>query len=352
MKKEILFAILAGGLFGLIIAYGVFRINKSVAKTETPQVAQSSSPSPSPTLGDFKITVAEPESFDVITKTPQTVSGITKASSYIVTSAENGDYLSQVASNGEFSEDIKLNTGLNRISFFAFSNDGNFTQSDLPLIYSSEFAKYINSSTPESQQSTDEADSIRNKVQQQVEQALNQAKAFIGTITDIASSNLQIQSDSSEILQVSTNSDTSFVQVGTTNKEIKSSDVAIGDYIIAMGYKDTNGVLTADRVLIDSQPDDLGRIFTFGTVTTTSKSQISVTNPKIESEAQITTSASTHVYTFDEGKVGVSGLSKISEGDYIVAISTNTKSGKFARSIFIINILSTPGATPTPSTSE
>ncbi len=103
---------------------------------------------------------------------------------------------------------------------------------------------------------TEDSNSIREKVQQKIEEAKNKRKAYLGSITDIVEETIQSKSPSGEIQQISATSDsTVFVKVGKTNQTIKFEDVAIGDFIIAMGLVNGEGVLTAQRVLITTEPE-------------------------------------------------------------------------------------------------
>ena len=76
--------------------------------------------------------------------------------------------------------------------------------------------------------------------------------AYVGTITDIASGNLQIKGSNGNILQVSINGVTKLINTLKKNIEVKETDLAIGDYIVAMGIAGANKVMATDRILITS----------------------------------------------------------------------------------------------------
>lgn len=110
---------------------------------------------------------------------------------------------------------------------------------------------------------TDSADEIRQRVQEKVNQALNVPHAYIGTVTDIAENTIQInkltfaetKKEGGEILQVSVSEeDTEFAKVNETSQTISFEDVAIGDFVVAMGFKNGNGVLEAIRILVSTPP--------------------------------------------------------------------------------------------------
>lgn len=124
------------------------------------------------------------------------------------------------------------------------------------LIIIISFGVFLTSQTvAQEENSTDSADTqdsaIRQKVQQKVEEALNKPKAKLGTITDISEQTIQITNLEDEIVQIEVNKEeTQYVKINDDNEQIEFSDVAIGDFIVAMGYINENDVLEATRVLV------------------------------------------------------------------------------------------------------
>ncbi|RLC30660.1 hypothetical protein DRH13_04040 [Candidatus Woesebacteria bacterium] len=139
MRKEILFAILAGVTFGLIIAFGVWRANVALR----PDGASTTAPEDtSDTIqGDFGITIAKPQDYQVITTSPAILTGISKPDVWIVISAEEEDYVAKTDESGEFEIEVDVIGGINEIIITAFDGDGTEAQEKLTLVYSSEFAK-------------------------------------------------------------------------------------------------------------------------------------------------------------------------------------------------------------------
>jgi hypothetical protein len=102
-------------------------------------------------------------------------------------------------------------------------------------------------------------------VEEKVKEALNRPKAYLGTVTDISDSTIQIKSSESQIRQVSVKDDSvSVIKSGTVNKAVKLSDIAIGDFIVAMGYINSNTVLNAQRILITNPVTEPKVSATFG----------------------------------------------------------------------------------------
>ena len=139
MRKEILFAILAGVTFGLIIAFGVWRANVALrpdgVKTTAPEDASKAA------QADFRITIAKPQDYQVITTSPVVLAGISKPNIWIAVSAEEEDYVAKTDGSGEFEIEADVVGGVNEIIITAFDNNGVEIQEKLTLVYSSEFAK-------------------------------------------------------------------------------------------------------------------------------------------------------------------------------------------------------------------
>ncbi|MBI3397121.1 hypothetical protein HY045_01445 [Candidatus Woesebacteria bacterium] len=150
MRKEIIFAILAGGSLGAIIAFGIWRANSAIQNTpqiedtfapqETRSPSSSFGPNATPS-GGFGITLAKPDSDDVETQSPVTFTGITQPSTWVVISTDKSDYTFLSAADGSFSQDVKLSPGINQIVLTAFNEKGNSVTKTLNLVYSKELAQ-------------------------------------------------------------------------------------------------------------------------------------------------------------------------------------------------------------------
>lgn len=101
---------------------------------------------------------------------------------------------------------------------------------------------------------TTEAQLLQDKIEEKLNIAKLDAKAYIGLITDKTEDSLQIKNDMEEIILVSVNENqTDFVKVEKQTTSAKYSDVAIGDYIIAMGFVNQEDVLSAKRIIITTE---------------------------------------------------------------------------------------------------
>lgn len=248
MRKEIILAIFVGLSLGLVVAFGLWRVNSFLKPAPLTKNGSSPSPSPNSVLG---LTIARPENESVISESPVGVSGITKPSSWVVISGESGDQIVQSESSGEFVGELELKAGINQIKIAAFDVKGASEEENFIVVFSTEFAKISeNLGTP--RPSANESD-IREKVLKKVEEVLKNPKSYLGTVTEVSENTLQIKTASGEIKQAAINTENiTVIQTGKTNKEIKFADIAIGDFIVAMGYRNGNGVLDTLRILITS----------------------------------------------------------------------------------------------------
>ena len=334
MRKEIVWVVAVGIALGLIVAFGFYRINSSVTKgTGTPQ------PSSSPKSGnpELKITLDKPENNDVVTQNSVTVSGITKPLAWITVSGEEDDYIIQADDSGVFTQDVDLIPGINQIKLTAFDSSGNENVGKVLVVYSSSFVTMA-VSTPKPEESTTGSSEIRLKVAQKVEAAMNRPKAFIGTVTDITDSTIQIKTGEIQIEQISVGADniTVIKATGTTSKTVKLTDIAIGDFIVAMGYVNSNSVLNAQRILITNPVTESKINATFGKVTDISKKNITVTGPKDNRATSVTPGKNTSFVSYFSGKTSAVKLASIGNGDSVIYVTDNSQTTPVIRAIFVI----------------
>jgi hypothetical protein len=182
--------------------------------------------------------------------------------------------------------------------------------------------------------STDEAASVRNNVQKKVEEARTIPFAYIGTVTDIAEQTIQInkfifskaKEEVGEIQQISVDEEnTDFVKITKNTTSVKFSDLAIGDFVIAMGYTNGNGVLEGKRILITTSVEPTTRKAVFG-------------EPSEITKRSLTLTASTGKEWVVELGTTWTGpeLSEIEGGDKIMIVGTTEGNTLDARFLHII----------------
>lgn len=305
MRKEVIWAILAGITFGLVIAFGLWRINLAIkSSSQKPQITSSPKPSSDP---EFRITLDKPLNNDVVTQSPIVISGITKAKSWLVISSETKDYLVQANETGVFEESIDVVAGINQIILTALDTAGTQSNIGITVIHSPAFEKreFV-------QEASESASTIRDKVSAKVQELLFSPKAYIGVVTDITESSIQLRSKSGEIKQISTDEKSVVVtkDSGTKITTVKFNDIAIGDFISAMGYINGNQVLDAQRILITPQIEDPKIEVVFGIASNL------LSSPK--------PTAKVSVFSFEDGKVTKIKLSDIKDEQNIIYVVPRT----------------------------
>lgn len=344
MRKEVLWAIVAGVILGLIVAFGVYRINSSIS----PKNHNGSEPSPTPAsnIGEFKVVLDKPENDDVVTGSTVTVSGLTHGASWVTLSGESGDYTIQADSSGAFSQDVDLIPGVNQIKVTAFEASGAQSATEVLVVYSSSFeTRTLPTGTPNANASGT-AD-IRAKIAQDVANTLSRPKAYIGTVTDITDSTIQIKNAASEIEQISINADSTAVVNSTTSisKNVKTTDIAIGDFIVAMGYIDANSVLDAQRILITTAVSEPKIAVNEAKVVSATKKSLTVSVLPNNSEDTVLPDVNTDIEAIVSGASKSARFNYVVTGDMIIyVVTTDSKGVETVRSIFDL----TPPPPPTP----
>lgn len=267
MRKEILFAIFAGVFFGLVVAFGIWKANTSLKPGQAATDENASENTENTTQENTSlsgITIAKPLENQVIESNVVDLSGIATSSSYVVIQTENEDYVTIPEANGEFSQKIDLSPGINYIKATSFNKTSEKASVGMLLVYSSEFDKEdTDDKSPDEDEATNSAETIRQKVQKKVDNVIKNPIAFIGTITDISENTIQIgryipgDKEAGEIQLVSIKDETTYVDITNDSEIVEISDIAIGDFIAALGFKNGNEVLEAQRVLVQKKPGEI-----------------------------------------------------------------------------------------------
>jgi hypothetical protein len=344
MRKEVLWAVAAGIILGLIVAFGVWRVNSTISGKKGNGISTASPTPQAENANESKIVLDKPEQGDVVTNNTVTVAGLTKALSWVTLSGESGDYTVQSDTSGAFTQDVNLIPGVNQIkvtAFFPAVNSGSKLPgaTEVLVVYSSSFqTRTLPISSPKGDASG--TSEIRQKVAQDVANILSQPKAYIGTVTDITDSTVQIKTTTSEINQVSISADATTVinSTGTTSKTVKTTDIAIGDFIVAMGYIDENSVLSAQRILITDPITEPKITISEAKVASATKKVLTVNTISDNTEVSVQPNTKTDIEAVKDGKSVSAKFSSISVGDVIIYVVTmDDKGATSVRSIFQTN---------------
>ncbi len=220
MRKETVFAILTGILIGLLVAFGIWRLVIAVKKTTKDVVTTIKN---IPPKKELNLNTTNLKDFQVLTEEKFKIEGFTKPKSHIIISTTDNDYYVVSLEDGSFETEIELISGISEIK--VINIDANESQRFI-VTFSGEFAEYVEKN-PDAK-----------------------TTSYVGTITDISKGTIQIKAKNGEILQASTQDDTSYVNTVGKVAEVKESDLAIGDYAVILGFINGNKVLQGKRVLI------------------------------------------------------------------------------------------------------
>jgi hypothetical protein len=319
MRKEVLLAILAGAFFGLIIAFGVWRLNSTLSNGSDNKTEASPTPTP-----EFGITIAKPEVGQVVTESPTKITGITEPNSYVVASLDDEDFVTKSKGDGAFEIEVDLVGGINQILLTSITDSGQMASTTITVAHSTELSFEKDSDTTQ-EESTDSSDVIREKVQEKVLKAKTIPYFYMGTVTDISESTIQIRTSDGVIKQVATTEDgTNYVSLVNDREEIEFSDVAIGDFMLAMGFKNSNEVLDAQRVLVIETPGEIERKIIYGQISSISTGEI---------ELNVENQDSPIVLDFPKTWKGPD-LDELSENESLIATGTFENQVFTPRSIF------------------
>jgi len=173
---------------------------------------------------------------------------------------EEKDFITNSNSDGSFEVLVDFPAGLSQIKIMNFDTQGQFSESFVDVVFSSEFLKDIN----------DEIDLNKKPV------------SYVGTVTDISGETIQIKDLSGEIKQASVEEETTYINGLKKNIEVKPTDLAIGDYIVAMGFVNGNKVLKTKRILISSPLKENKYTTIWGNLEKVTKTKITLQNNESE----------------------------------------------------------------------
>jgi hypothetical protein len=255
---------------------GVWKAASTIKSQPEPPKEQVSTPNPESPNPSAELEILKPQEGSVSLENETVVQGITNPNSIIIIASDENDYFTKAKASGEFQTTIDLVGGINQFKVFSVTET---SVKDLPI-------------------------SIVHTTEIDVENPQDKAKLtnYKGTITDISEDTLQTKSSSGEINQIVISTDTTYSNIIKHPKKNIFTDLAIGDFIVAIGPKNTNKVLEAKRVLVSLPPKDLSITLTLGNIETD----------------DIDTSQKPTFYTVNpDGILKKSSLKNITEGQFI-----------------------------------
>lgn len=254
MRKELIVAIIAGILFGVLAAFGIWKANRNfnvegMAKptdevTEITPTVRASASATTPKQTD--LTILSPLEYDVVTSSSVPFSGKTYPNSWVVISTDSEDKIIISKEDGTFYETLTLTNGVNFSNITVFSSENKTIEKILPVVYSNTFPN----------------------------DGTGKPKAYIGVVTDKTEQSLQLKDMKGMISLLSVDPKILTVSRLTdgSQKDASFADVAIGDSIAGLGFVTTSDVLDTKRILLISNSSSDRKILK-GTITEVTRKQ-------------------------------------------------------------------------------
>lgn len=178
---------------------------------------------------------------------------------------------------------------------------------------------------------------IQKRVEEKIKNVLEKPKAYMGSITDKTEESLQIQNLDGEIQLLSVDQETVGVVkiVDSKSTEQKYSDVAIGDFLLALGFKNENSVLDTKRILLITKPAQVNRKAYLATIEEITSSSLTI-QTKTAQTIDVTTNRFTEFTINVDGELDDSSRSELENGGLIIVSGVEDEDGITARNIHII----------------
>lgn len=289
MRKEPIIAVILGSLLGLAVAFGVWNFTKSSQRhslltQETQKQKENQRNQIDNTLGILK-----PLDDEVFVDNPVKLTGVSSANTLIGIHYQGTFDIILSTVDGAFESDLDLSGGVANIHVWSFEDQTK--EKDIPVVFSA-----------------------------QIENADTQLQAIFGTITDISEETIQIKTKTDQIKQISIDTNTSYGNITGTAKEIKFSDLAIGDYIASLGLLNDKQVQSAKRILVTSDEKPSSDFIGIkGTIKELSSKSFLV--DVAGTEYSIDATKGVNVTRFDENNKFIKAkLVEASQGDQIVIL--------------------------------
>ncbi len=144
MRKEVIFAIVIGALFGVAIVLGIKRINTSTT-TQVTKTTQNQNIAVDQEDADDQNTprattlaVLNPQDNDVLTENSIEISGLTSPESWVILLSPGEEQITQASTSGEFSFAVELSGGINKYKLISVDERGQEKSKELTLVYTSQ----------------------------------------------------------------------------------------------------------------------------------------------------------------------------------------------------------------------
>lgn len=178
-------------------------------------------------------------------------------------------------------------------------------------------------------------DLVREKVKEKLDITNKKPKAVAGKLKQITDLNIEIISTDNKTSFASVSEDTLYFRVTNgKKKEIKFEELALDDFVVAMGYKNSKDVLETKRlVAYDKTPEAVKSVMQ-GKVKTATKSLITISD-KAGRIWKIKVSGKTEISSRDEAED--TKITDVGENDSIIVVGTVTGDTLNTTRIHLVN---------------
>ncbi len=320
MQKEVIIAIAFGSLLGLAVAFGVWQANKNLSSDKPHAEEKEEEVKKMETIDNtsHELSIVSPRPHTVFTSPKATVSGLSTNSKYAIVITKNSENIALIE-NGEFSFEVELEGGLNTIDIFGINDAGDVVYQILPLVHSTELSTSNKNTTD-----------IHTRVQERLNQQINPTIALIGTVTDITEDYFQIRSQSGEINQLGISGQTTYGSDIQDSKDIEFGDVAIGDFIVAMGKFNDNKILNTERVLVTTAPAENNYLVIKGTLSDINRSELTLSDGSVFR-------LGTHTDYWDTSEASEITRADFAIGSEVIIAGEQNGDSLWARSVFMLS---------------
>lgn len=170
---------------------------------------------------------------------------------------------------------------------------------------------------------------------ERLEERSNPPKAYFGTLTDLTDTTYEIRSRTGEIQLISYSKETTYVRVGSSEKEVDSEDAAIGDYMVAMGYVNDKQVLEAKRIILTDSIELDTREANYGKIDNITSGQITITTHSGTVQT-IKVNKNTTYTSFEDGKLTTIKSTLLDEGAEVIVVTLKDDTDIIGRNIHLI----------------
>jgi hypothetical protein len=138
MKKEVIIAIIAGLILGLIITVGIYTANRSLNAQKNKKITQSQPlPTAIPNAASEKsLNITSHENFDLVDEPQVAISGVAWPKAVVALLSEKDSQMTEADEEGIFSFTTTLIKGFNEITLIAADDTATTKTQNLVLTYS------------------------------------------------------------------------------------------------------------------------------------------------------------------------------------------------------------------------